>query len=169
MTRAHGRVRVESKTSACSLQITWLRATGQRSANCVVSPLLRRRSRPSDHPPKFSLRMAQPVMQPAKNVWRGERLIVLHQPFPDSGLGHWSARFPGRTVLIWLGTDMNMSPEVDVALIIPKNRNSFKISRMTGPVPSSPERFRTVGRQLLFWDCFRFARDTCIIEERRVS
>jgi hypothetical protein len=42
----------------------------------------------SDHPHKFSLRMAQLVMQPAKNVSRGERLIVLHEPFPDSELGH---------------------------------------------------------------------------------
>ena len=42
----------------------------------------------SDHPHKLSLRMAQLVMQPAKNVSRGERLIVLHEPFPESELGH---------------------------------------------------------------------------------
>jgi hypothetical protein len=27
-------------------------------------------------------------MQPAKNVSRGERLVVLHEPFPDSEVGH---------------------------------------------------------------------------------
>jgi hypothetical protein len=32
--------------------------------------------------------MAQLVVQPAKNVSRGERLIVLHEPFPDSEVGH---------------------------------------------------------------------------------
>jgi hypothetical protein len=42
----------------------------------------------SDHPQQFSLRMALLVMQPAKNISRGERLIVLHEPFPDSEFGH---------------------------------------------------------------------------------
>jgi hypothetical protein len=32
--------------------------------------------------------MAYLVMQPAKNISRGERLIVLHEPLPDSEIGH---------------------------------------------------------------------------------
>jgi len=42
----------------------------------------------SDNSHKFSLRMAQLVMQPAKNIPSGERLIVLHEPSPDSEVGH---------------------------------------------------------------------------------
>src|SRR5262249_21245516 len=49
----HGRIRAESTTSPCSLQIGWLRATCQRRENSDADPLQRRKSRRRAPAPVF--------------------------------------------------------------------------------------------------------------------
>src|ERR1700720_1672543 len=42
----------------------------------------------TNHAHQFSLRMANLVMQPAQNISRGKRLIVLHESFTDPEISH---------------------------------------------------------------------------------